>query len=315
MTRTLLRSPSAIVAALATATSLLAGCASAPPRSSAEQAPAAVAAAPFRQDRPAVALVLSGGGMRGYAHIGVLKVLEEEGIRADLVVGTSAGSLVGALYASGLSPAQVEEALGSIEPRTLSDLVLPGLGFLRGEMGLLRGEKLHRFVDERLRTPLIQDFPIRFAAVATDLVHGTPVAFNQGDAGIAVLASSAVPGLVAPVIIDGRRYVDGGVASPLPVTPARGLGGRVVIAVDVGYPPEHSVLSNPVSVLFQAYIIASQRLTAEELQRADVVIAPDFPRTTQFGLSERPMLVAIGEKAARDALPRIRAAIAGLSAH
>ena len=283
------------------------GCAtfSPPPRVAAE--PRTVLPQPFATRGPPVALVLSGGAARGFAHVGVIKVLEENGIRPDLIVGVSAGAIVGAIYASGVPAAALESALAEMRPSLFRDLVLPGLGFLPGELGFVRGEKLRVFVRDRLRHERIEDFPIRFAAVATDMRSGMPVAFNSGDASLAVRASSAVPGVLTPAEFAGRYFGDGQVASPLPVSTARRLGARVVIAVDVIYPPEDSLLSSAFSVVFQAFAISMNRLRDFEAREADLVIAPDIPSTEgQFGFSARGMLIEAGERAAREALPKLK---------
>lgn len=289
---------------------LATGCATLDTAPRTQQEPAVVAWGPFGDGRRPVALVLSGGSARGFAHVGVIKVLEENGIRPDIIVGSSAGSIVGALYASGLNAHEVDSALAQMEISLLGDLVWPRFGVLPGELGLLSGEAMRRFVSERLKSQLIQEFPIRFAAVATDLDSGTTRAFNSGDAAVAVKASTAVPGLMSPVRIGGRMYADGQVASPVPVPVARDLGAEVVIAVDVIYPPGDSSMTNPLSVLFQAFLISTYRLREAQLQGADVVIAPRIERTTgQYGTSARKQLVEAGELAAREALPQIRAAL------
>ena len=253
-----------------------------------------------------MALVLSGGSARGYAHIGVIKVLEAHGLKPDIVVGSSAGSVVGALYASGLTASELESALAQLDRSAFTDFVVPGLGFLPGEMGFVRGDKLHHFIDARLKVHRIENFPMRFAAVATDLNSGKPIAFNAGDAGLAVVASSAVPGVITPVEIDKRRFGDGAIASPLPVGAARALGAKMVIAVDVVYPPEDAFLYSAVGVLFQAYAISSHQLKTAEAAQADLVIAPRLKSTSgQFSFADRAHLTAAGEEAARMALPRI----------
>lgn len=283
---------------------VVSGCANTPsPRVANE--PAAVAPVPFAANRAPVGLVLSGGAARGFAHVGVLKVLEENGIRPDIIVGSSAGSIVGALYASGLNAGQVEAALGEMSGGTFTD-VFPGLGLLPGQLGVLRGEKLRVFVRDRLRHELIEDFPMRFAAVATNLRTGQSQVFNAGDASLAVAASSAVPGILAPVEIRGGIFGDGQIASPLPVRAARQLGAKVVVAVDVLYPPGDAAFSTALGVMFQAFIISVNRLRDCERAEADVVIEPKIPRTTaQFGLSARGWLIETGEVAAKEAMPAI----------
>ena len=270
--------------------------------------PAFVVAKPFPPGSQPVALVLSGGSARGYAHIGVIKVLDAHGLKPDIVVGSSAGSIVGALYASGLTASELENALAQFDISVFTDFVVPGLGLLPGELGFVRGEKLHRFIDARAKVHHIQNFPMRFAAVATDLNSGKPIAFNFGDAGLAVLASSAIPGVIAPVEIDRRRYGDGQIASPLPVALARALGAAVVIAVDVTYPPEDAFLYSAIGVLFQAYAISVHQLKNTEAAQADLVITPQMKRTSgQFTFADRAHLTAAGEVAARNALPQLRA--------
>ena len=276
-----------------------------------EHPPATIAPAPFVLSARPVALVLSSGSARGFAHIGVIKALEEYGFKPDLVVGASAGSIIGSLYASGLSAAELEQAAGEMDESMFSDVVLPRFGILPGELGFVRGDKLHRFIDKRARHHRIEEFPIRFAAVATQLSSGRPVAFNSGDVGLAVLASSAAPGLVSPVGLNGDYYADGHIASPLPIAIARELGAKIVIAVDVVYPPADAVLTNPLRVLFQAFTIATYRLKQQEIAGADLVIAPELGRTSgQWGFSERERLVAAGYEAARKRLPEIQAILA-----
>ena len=289
---------------------LAGGCAMLEPPAPVAEEPGMVVPGPFGAGRRPWALVLSGGSARGFAHIGVIKVLEENGITPDLIVGASAGSIVGALYASGLTATEVEAAMAAMDMSLLDDVVWPRFGVLPGALGVVSGEKLRRFISGRLKRALIQDFPIRFAAVATDLDSGSARAFNAGDASLAVKASTAVPGLMSPVPIAGRRYADGQIASPIPVQEARRLGARTVIAVDVIYPPVDSSLTNPLRVVFQAFLISTYRLKEVELRDADMVITPEIQRTTgQFGPGARGHLIDAGERAAREALPRIKAAI------
>ena len=286
---------------------VLAGCATQPPPERIGPDPRFVPPSTYETRSSPVALVLSGGAARGFAHVGVLKVLEAHGLRPDIVVGSSAGSIVGALYASGLSAAQVEEAVAELGMGTFNDWALPGLGFLPGAMGLVKGGKLRRFIDDRVAHHPIEKFPIRFAAVATDLRDGSVEIFNAGDAGLAVLASSAVPGIIAPVEIGGRVYADGQVSSPLPVEAARRLGASAVIAVDVLYPPTDAAPRTAVGVLFQSFIVSSHRLKLFERSQADLVLAPELPRTSgQMGFRDRERLIAAGETSAEASIEQIR---------
>ena len=253
-----------------------------------------------------VALVLSGGSARGFAHLGVLRVLEREGWRPDLVVGTSAGAIVGALYASGLSVAAIEAAAARLDWRVLFDFdpvraLLGGIG-----LGVMPGERLEQFLRQQLPLP-IERFPTPFAAVAADMEQGEIVVLNRGDASRAVLASCAVPGLYAPVRVRGRLLADGQAVSPLPVLTARRLGALRVLAVDVIYPPQYAEMSSPVSMLFQAQLVSVWRLGLAERALADLVITPDIRTPAQLGLASRDWVTAAGEQAASARLQQIRA--------
>ena len=285
---------------------LLAGCAAWLPRPPI-QIDNEPQAGPHRQltaSRP-LALVLSGGAARGFAHVGVIKVLEREGIKPDLIVGTSAGGIVGALYASGMSAAQLEEEARSADGGRMLDPDWMGLVTLKN-FGLLRGEGLSEFVNEKVGRRKLEELPIPFAAVAVDLRTGKLAAFNRGDTGVAVRASSAVPGVFMPVPLRDGLYADGGLVSPLPAATARAMGAKIVIAVDVVYPPGDSTISNPLSVLFQTFLIQTYRLREYELKDADLVIAPLLPSSGQLGFSDRDWIIRAGEEAASAALPKIR---------
>ena len=256
---------------------------------------------------PRVALVLSGGAARAFAHFGVLRVLEREGLRPDLVVGCSAGAIIGAYYASGMPVAQIEALAARVDQSTLVDIDWLKILFRGWDLGLAKGERLEAFLRETIPLPL-QSLPTRFAAVATDLNTGEQVVLNRGDTPRALRATTAVPGLYEPVRAAGRLLGDGQITSPLPVDAARQLGATVVIAVDVVYPPQYAAVSNPLYVLFQAITIATHRLMTQERQRADLVITPVIGPTDDLVLSDREWLIAAGEKAAEQALAELRAA-------
>ncbi|MCW5660063.1 MAG: patatin-like phospholipase family protein [Burkholderiaceae bacterium] len=293
--------------------SLLAGCASTIFISS--QAPGDIA--PVDEPRfeartldapQRVALVLSGGATRAFAHLGVLRVLEREGLRPDLVVGSSAGAIVGAHYAAGKPVAEIEALAARLNLPTLIDIdpvktLLGGFGGL----GLAKGQRLEAFLRESIGAPL-QSLPIRFAAVATDLNNGETLLLNHGDTARALRASSAMPGLYEPVHAGGRVLGDGQIASPLPTGAARLLGARVVVGVDVVYPPQHATLTSAMSVLFQTMTISTYRHLQRERELADLVITPEIPSTSDLALSDREWLIAAGEAAAEKALPALRAA-------
>lgn len=263
--------------------------------------------APPSASRPQVALVLSGGSARGFAHLGVLQVLEREGLRPDLVVGTSAGAIAGALYASGMGTVAMVELAQRLDWFTVFDInplhsMVHGFG-----LGLSHGHQLEALLRKSLAVPM-QRFPIAFAAVATDLNTGETVVLNHGDAALAIRASSAVPGLMVPVSIGGRLLGDGQIVSPMPVAVARQLGAKIVIAVDVVFPPTHAAMTNPVSVLFQSVLISSYRHLLHERAQADVVVTPKIAGAGQLGFGDRDWLIKAGVDAAERAMPQLRAA-------
>jgi len=257
--------------------------------------------------KPRVALVLSGGAARAFAHLGVLRVLEREGLRPDLVVGSSAGAIVGACYAAGLPVSEIEALAARINWPTLIDIdpvktLLGGFG-----LGLAKGERLEAFLRRSVSMPL-QDMPIRFVAVTTDLRTGEAVLLNHGDTPRALRASSAVPALYEPVRAAGSLLGDGQIVSPMPVAAARQLGARVVIAVDVVYPPQHAPLTNPMSMLFQTVTISTYRHLLNERAQADLLITPTIPPTADLALGNREWLIKAGQRAAEAQLGPLRAA-------
>lgn len=254
--------------------------------------------------RHQLALVLGGGCHRAFAHVGVVKALEAHGIAPDLIVGTSAGSVVGALCAAGYRGPQLEEAASALTWDRIYDLSISRTGFYSGE-------PLRQFVNRQVGKRSIEAFPTRFAAVATDLGSGKAAIFDHGEAGLAVQASSSVPGIFHPTAIAGRMYVDGNIASPVPVSLARRLGAGIVVAVNVGFPPDQAELKNVVDIVMQAFTIATFNLTQRELALADVRIEPQLPLLNDMRMENSPTLIAAGERAGLAAVPAIKAMLAG----
>ena len=281
--------------------SLLAACSVAPVLAPVTNLPGELQSQPLAgKNRALVALVLGSGAARGFAHVGVLKVLEANGIQADIVVGSSSGAVVGALYAGGIRGHELVEAAAELDMGNLTDWIFPN-------RGVVRGERLQQYLNQRLQNRPIEALPIKYVAVATDLVSGTLMAFNHGDTGMAVRASSAIPGLVQPVLIDGREYVDGGVVSQVPVHVARKLGADVIIAIDVSrHPLPADQLSSTLAVMQQAIIVMSNQIAEAELAYADIVIRPNVGA---FGIDDfdlRDQVLAAGEAAALEALTEIK---------
>ena len=252
-----------------------------------------------------VALVLSGGSARGFAHLGMLRVLEREGLRPDLIVGTSAGAIVGAMSASGMKVRQMEALAEQLDWSVVLDFEPIQALFNGFGLGPVPGHRLERFLRAHIRQP-IERFAVPFAAVAADMNNGDIVPLTHGDAARAVRASCAVPGIYAPVRVRERLLGDGQIVSPLPVSTARALGARRVLAFDVVYPPHHSEITSPISMLFQSLIVSGWRHVLAERQRADLVITPEIRTTTQLGLGSRDWLIEAGERAALSRVSEIR---------
>lgn len=250
-----------------------------------------------------VALVLGGGAARGFAHVGVIKALEAQGIVPDIVVGTSAGSVVGALYASGMSGFELQQLGLNMKEDMLADWTLPN-------RGVLRGEALQAFINERVKNQPIQRLPRPLGVVATDLHSGERVLFRSGDTGMAVRASSAVPGVFQPVVISGRDYVDGGVSSPVPVQSARAMGADFVIAVDISSVGRREKLTGTVDVLLQTFAIMGHTISGHELKEADVVVRPRTAAVSSTDFQDRHLAILEGEKAVAAALPELKAKLA-----
>jgi NTE family protein len=248
-------------------------------------------------------LALGGGAARGFAHIGVIKVLEAQGIVPDLVVGTSAGSLVGALYAGGNNGYALQKMALDMDEAAISDWSVP---FFSQSPGVLKGEGVQNYVNRALHNQPIEKLKIPFGAVATDLRNGQAILFRRGNTGAAVRASSAVPGVFQPVRIGAIDYVDGGLVSPVPVSFARKMGADFVIAVNISAQPEAQPGANIFEVLLQTVSIMGQSLNQYELKQADIVIRPELGGMRANDFQGRNLAILAGEKAAMAALPLIK---------
>lgn len=261
---------------------------------------------PVQTAKPAavVGLALGGGASKGFAHVGIIKVLKENGIPVKVVTGTSAGSIVGSLFASGMSPDRLELEAEILGKTDLVDLTLSTSGFIKGE-------KLQNYINRKVGGRQIQQFPIKFAAVATDFETGKAVAFNQGNAGQAVRASAAIPNVFQPVIIGRHTYVDGGLSQPVPVSAARRQGANFVIAVDISARPGKNISQGFFSYLDQTLNVMSVSALQNELGQADVVIKPQvLDLGAVGGFDQKKRAIQLGEEAARAALPEIKRKLA-----
>lgn len=262
-------------------------------------APVPLFSVPALDPRPRVALVLGPGGPRGYAHIGVMRVLEEAGIEPDLVVGTSVGALIGVLWASGQTAAQIDDRsrrdglLSVFDPSPFAD------------RGWVHGQRLQDYVNAGVQGRPLQQLQRRVIVVATRRDDKTPRFFTRGNAGVAVRASAAVPGLVSPVGIAGVEYEDGDSSLPLAVSAARAAGASFVIAVNVYARPESTPADLPAAL--RARDLVRRARIAREVAQADFLLHPDVA----YHASPLPAFAAEcrrrGEATARAELPMLQA--------
>jgi NTE family protein len=252
---------------------------------------------------PRIGLALGGGAARGFAHIGVIQVLEESGIRPDLVVGTSAGSLVAALYASGKNGAELARLALAMDESAITDWAFPG-------RGLIRGEGLARYVRDNTGGRTIEQMALPLGIVATDLDSGEGVLFQRGDLGAAVRASSAVPAVFQPVRIGTREYVDGGLVSPVPVRFARQMGAELVIAVDISTSPDGNPTGDMMRLLLQTFAIMGRSINRFELKEADVVLRPKLRGQSSADFTLRRQAIDAGREAATAGLAPLRQKLA-----
>lgn len=260
---------------------------------------------PMQQKPAKVAVVLGAGASKGFAHIGVLKVLEANNIPINMIVGTSAGSFVGSLYAYGYNAFQLQEIAIPMQKSDIVDLGIPDNGFIKGEL-------LGAYVNRMVKNTPMEKLRIPFYAVATDVQNGQEVIFGSGNTGTAVRASCSIPGIFRPVRIGGRMYVDGGVVSPVAVDAARKMGADVVIAVDIASDTGNTLPEGTMDTILQSINIMYAKISNAQLSRADVVIRPKVGLIGSADFDKRHEAILEGEKAALESMPRIREIIAKL---
>jgi len=256
--------------------------------------------APATPDTPTVGLALGGGFARGLAHIGVLKVLEEEGIPVNFIAGTSVGSVIGAAYCSGISARELEKMAALVRFKDFARWTLSRYGFASND-------RMARFLDRLLKCRTFENLKIPLAVAATDFSSGEPVVFRSGPLVDAVRASCAYPGMFLPVNVNGRLLVDGMLGHAVPTVPLREMGARHVIAVYLNASwvnpdgPRHVF-----DVIGQCFSIAQSKMSGLWESAADVIVQPDVRGFSYDGFDRAPELIHAGEQAARAALPAIR---------
>lgn len=252
---------------------------------------------------PRIGLALGGGAARGFAHIGVIKVLESHGLKPEIVVGTSAGSVAGALYTAGYSGFDLQQMAFDLDRATVADWTLFG-------KGLIKGDALRAFINGAVKGKTIQQLKPRFACVAVKLKTGDAVLFERGETGLAVQASSAVPGVFTPARIGEDDYVDGGLVSVVPIRYARQMGADFVIAVDVAAPPDQREAQGKLDVVMKTFGIMGRTIRESEYPLADVLVVPDMRDVTSTDFEGKHRAILAGERAAQAALPQLRAKLA-----
>lgn len=249
--------------------------------------------------RPAkVALVLGAGASKGFAHVGVIKVLESQNIPVQMVVGTSAGSFVGSLYAAGYNGYALQDLAMKLQKKEVAELTIPDNGFIKGE-------RLRDFINDKVRNQPIEKLKLPFFAVATDIRTGKETVFNTGNTGMAVQASAAVPGIYQPARFSGTSYVDGGLVNPVAVDVARRYGADLVIAVDITYGVENSIPTGTMETIMKSFEIMYHKIAQTPVGQADVVIKPQVGFMGAADFDKRHEAILAGEKAAWEAMPAI----------
>ncbi|GIE29650.1 patatin [Actinoplanes italicus] len=253
-----------------------------------------------------IGLALGGGAVRGAAHIGVLDVLDRAGLRPAIITGTSAGALVGALYASGMSPTEIAKVAQTLR---WARLVRPG----RTRKALFETSKLGLFLETALGGVEFGDLPIPFAAIACDLTTGREVVMRSGPVASAILASAAIPGVFSPVERDGHLLVDGGLVTMVPAALTRQMGADIVIAVDVSGPLPRRPTTTVLHILVAVSTLQPGGRDAIE-EDADLVLKPEVDAYAFWELARIPEFEEAGRDAGERALPVIRALLAAAEA-
>nr|WP_088813149.1 patatin-like phospholipase family protein [Polynucleobacter victoriensis] len=253
--------------------------------------------------KPVIGLALGGGAARGFAHIGVIKALEAGGIKPDLVVGTSAGSVIAALYAAGNKGTDLNKIALSLDEASITDWALPFSGKFGG---MIKGDALQTTINRLLKNQSIENMAMPLGIVATDLQTGAGVLFRRGDTGQAVRASCSVPGVFQPTTINGHEYVDGGLVSPVPVRYAKQMGADFVIAVNISTEPSSQDSSGTLGILLQTTSIMGQSINQFELENAQVVIRPPLSNMKGTDFKARNAAILAGEEAAMKQMAEIK---------
>jgi len=253
--------------------------------------------------KPTVALVLGSGAARGFAHIGVIKSLESQGIRPNMVVGSSAGSVIAALYASGYSGLDLNRIGLNLDEAAIADWAYPFAGRFGG---LIKGDALQNMVNREVQNKTIEQMSIPLGIVATELQYGKGILFRRGDTRLAVCASCSVPGVFQPATIQGKEYVDGGLVAPVPVRYAQEMGANFIIAVNISSDTSAFNSNGTLGLLQQTISIMQQSINQYEIARADVVITPQLKQMGSADFRARNAAILAGELTAQEKIAEIK---------
>lgn len=249
--------------------------------------------------RPKIGLALGAGGLRGLAHIGVLRVLEREKIPIDYIAGCSIGSLIGALYCAGLDSETIYKLAKHLKRRHWLDFVIP-------KMGIISGDRVLAMIRFLTKQKQFEELTIPLSVIATDLGNGREVVFNEGDVATAVRASVSVPGVFVPYQLGEILYVDGAVLNPTPIDIARKMGADIVIAVDLAHKGETGTITNLFDVIIQAINIMERQMFNQRQEECDILIRPKVAHLSPSSFESIDECVALGEQAAEEFLPEIK---------
>jgi NTE family protein len=250
-------------------------------------------------------LALGGGVVYGFAHIGVLRVLEQNGIIPDIIAGTSIGSLIGGAYASGMEVKEIEKMAKEFKWQEVINVTLP-------TEGLMSLDRLKTFIEKHIKPRNIEEFKTRFAAVATNLLDGKERVFDEGALSAAVRASCSLPGIFTPAIYDDGVYVDGGLTNNVPISVCKQLGADFIIGVDITARAKSNVIKNHdiFNIVWQSFMLMIQENTEfRSYKDADFMIIPDMKNFSPFDTSESDRIIKKGEEAAEKVINDINSKI------
>lgn len=260
---------------------------------------------PAVKKAPKVALVLGGGSAKGFAHVGVIRVLEQEKIPIHMIVGTSVGSLIGGMYAANPDSFQLEWIAFKIDRNDILDFSI-----VYSKLGPVQGTRLENFVEQNVKAKKVEETKVPFFPVATDLNTGETIVLGKGSLAKAIHASSAIPGIFVPVAFDNRTLVDGGVTDNVACDIAKAKGADIIIAVNLQKDVKNYQIDSLVDIIAQSVSIMMREASKAKMLCADVVIEPDTKDIGMFDFTQKKQLMEEGIKAAKQAMPKIRQLLA-----